>query len=48
MLSGLGHNALIRRHHQEHHIHTANPGNHLLNKFLMSRYINNTTAGTVL
>ena len=44
MFSGLRHNAFICRHNKKHHVHPHDTGDHLLNKLLMSGYINDSAA----
>ena len=40
VLSGLGHYAFIRRHHQQPHINAAGAAHHGMHKVLMARHIN--------
>ena len=39
MLPCLGHDAFVRRHHKEHHIHAHDAGHHVVDEFLVARHV---------
>ena len=41
MLHGLGHEALVRRHHQHGKVDAAGTGQHILDEFLVARHVDN-------
>ena len=47
MLDGLGHDALVRRHDQQHQVDAADACQHVADEFLVTRHVDDADIGTI-